>query len=1145
MAFSHLHLHTEYSLLDGSIRVGDLIQQAKKYNMNALAITDHGVMYGVVDFYKKAQEAGIKPIIGCEVYVSPGSRFEKVAVKGYESAYHLVLLARNQEGYRNLVQLVSVGFLEGFYYKPRVDKESLRKHAGGLICLSACLAGEIPRHILNGALDEAEKVALEFQDIFGADNFYLEVQENGIPEQVKVNQALADLSHRHDIPLVATNDCHYLHAQDAKVHDVLLAIQTATHLGDPKRLRFASEKFYFKSQEEMEEDFVRMPQALENTERIAERCTVELELGKVFLPEFPVPEKFSADSYLRYLCEKGLCKRYGDPPDSKAVELLEYELGVIEQMGYSPYFLIVWDFVDYARRNCIMVGPGRGSAAGSIVAYSLGITNIDPIRNGLLFERFLNPERISMPDIDIDFCFERRDEVIEYVSEKYGSGNVAQIITFGRMMARQAVRDVGRALGWSYGDVDRIAKLIPGGPGITIDKALDTNPQLRSLVKENSDTAHLIDVARRIEGLCRHASVHAAGVVISNLPLTHYSPLQKMNGNEVVTQFDMDTLQELGLLKMDFLGLRTLTVMEKAVRIIRESRNQEIRVEEIPIHDTATYDLLSRGETIGVFQLESSGMKELLKRIRPEKIEDLTALLALYRPGPLGSGMIEDFIRRKHRQISISYPHPKMEKALQETYGVILYQEQVMKIASELAGFSMGQADILRRAMGKKKPEVMRELKERFIEGALERGYEKNTVEEVFELIEYFAGYGFNKSHSAAYALISYQTAYLKTHFSTEYLTACLTSVSNDSDKVAKFIVECKRLGIKVLPPDVNESLSNFTVVGERKIRFGLSAVKNVGENAVQDILTRRKEGRYKSVQDFLERVDQRVLNKRVIESLVKSGAFDELHRNRAQLLASLEDLSVFVVRKKKRAGTRQIPLFGEEQEFREGTFIFADIEEYGIREVLDMEKEMLGLYISDHPVRNALARVNHMNFLPIEQFADLKREVRVRLAGAVVHTRKIFTKNGKEMYFLTLEDESGTVEAVVFPNLTEKLLRALEAENVLCMEGRVDATDSGENKLIVENILVLSALREDRRSGVVHVELASSPEAFTMVHSLKDFVLQHKGTTPVVLHLEEKKERWAVELGDSFRIEWNSETEKEIRKLMEGIDEKKIWLVS
>ncbi len=1132
MKFSHLHLHTEYSLLDGAIRISDLLNKVKSQGMEAVAITDHGVMYGVVDFYAQAKKAGIKPIIGCEVYVAPGSRFEKTVVRGAESAYHLVLLAENQEGYRNLVQLVSKAFLEGFYYKPRIDKVLLQEHHQGLIGLSACLAGEIPSLIVAGEREKAEKIALEYAEILGKDNFFLEIQENKIPEQKIVNQALLEIGNKYGIQLVATNDCHYLEAEDASVHDVLLAIQTATTLDDPKRLRFPTNEFYLKSPEEMERDFSYCPQALENTSLIAERCQVNLELGKVNLPDFPVPPGFDAPGYLRSLCLEGLVKRYGDPPPERARKQLEYELKVIEEMGYSTYFLIVWDFVNFARRKGIMVGPGRGSAAGSIVSYALGITSIDPLQYGLLFERFLNPERVSMPDIDIDFCFERRGEVIEYVAEKYGKTNVAQIITFGRMMARQAVRDVGRALGWSYGEVDKIAKLIPGGPGVTLKKALESNSQLRDLAKQNKELQRLLEIASRIEGMCRHASVHAAGVVISNQPLTNYVPLQKMSEGEVVTQLEMDALQELGLLKMDFLGLRTLTVIEKALQIIKNTHHEEIDLDKIPLNDEETFSLLSRGETTGVFQLESGGMKELLKRLNPSNIEDLTAILALYRPGPLGSGMIEDFINRKHGKVKIEYPHPALEPILRETYGVIVYQEQVMRIAAELAGFTLGEADILRRAMGKKQPEVMKEQRTKFVEGALKRGCSKEKAEEIFDLIEYFAGYGFNKSHSAAYALISYQTAYLKAHYPTEYLAACLTSVANDNEKVAKFIGECKKLGIQVLLPDINESLANFTVVGKNKIRFGLSAIKNVGSSAVEEILTRRKEGKFSNIFDFVERVDSRVINKRVLESLVEAGAFDELHPNRAQLLASLEDISLLSRRKKSKK--KQKSLFGEENNNGEN-FSLREAEELPREELLRMEKEMLGLYISDNPLNVGFA--SSVATVPLGQISNLKQEVKVRIRGIVNKSKKITTKNGGDMYFVTLEDETGSVEVVFFPKLAQQLEEHLSRKQVIWIIGKVDLQDNGEYKIIAEELI---DIEEKKNLSTVHIEIPEEKDTLKTVYFLKDYLRRFPGSFPVVLHLRGEKESWAVELGESFCIDWNEKVENLIKDSLEGGE---VWL--
>ncbi|MEN3186819.1 MAG: DNA polymerase III subunit alpha [Atribacterota bacterium] len=1138
MRFVHLHVHTEYSLLDGAIRIDELLQTVKSYGMEAVAVTDHGVMYGVVDFYKKAKEFGVKPIIGCEVYVAPGSRFEKVTVKGSEPAYHLVLLAQNKTGYRNLTELVSRAYLEGFYYKPRVDKELLREYSEGLVALTACLAGEIPRLILSGEKSEAEKLVLEYRDIFGADNFFLEVQDNKIPEQTTLNEALIEIGKRHRIPVVATNDCHYLSREDAQVHDIILAIQTATTLDDPKRLRFPTQEFYVKSPEEMEKAFASLPEALENAVSIAERCNVELDLGQVLLPEFAVPEGFTPSTYLEHLCEEGLKKRYGDPIPATIKEQAAYELKVIHDMGYSAYFLIVFDFVNYARKNGIMVGPGRGSAAGSLVSYALGITNIDPLKYGLLFERFLNPERVSMPDIDIDFCFERRNEVIEYVSSKYGKTNVAQIITFGRMMARQAVRDVGRALGWSYGEVDKIAKLISATPGITLEKALNESPQLRALSEQNKEVGMLLRFAQRIEGLCRHASVHAAGVVISNQPLMNHVPLQKMNEGEIVTQFDMDALQDLGLLKMDFLGLRTLTIIERALKIIKNTRQVDIDLDHIPLDDPETYRLLGKGETVGVFQLESPGMKELLKRLKPEGMEDLIAILALYRPGPLGSGMIDDFIERKHGRVKVTYPHPSLEPVLRETYGVIVYQEQVMKIASEMAGFTLGQADILRRAMGKKKPEVMREQREKFIQGALAKGHDQSTAETIFDLIEYFAGYGFNKSHSAAYAVISYQTAYLKAHYPTEYLAACLTSNASDSDKVAKFIAECKRLGIQILPPDINESLANFTVVGEGKIRFGLAAIKNVGESAIAEVLARRRESRFRNVFDFVERVDLRVINKRVLESLVKAGAFDTLHPNRAQLLVSLEEI-VASFAKKKKTRTSQISLFGGQNATPEPYPELKDVEEMGRQDLLRMEKEMLGFYVSDHPLREISLRYPHLTTVPLGRLGSIKQAVKVKILGVVSGFRRVVTKTGGEVYFVSLEDETGSVEVIFFPSFREEIQPYLSSGRVLGVLGRLDILDSGENKVIAERIL--DPEKERGWSQVVHIDLRESSDVLRAVYCLKDCLRHFPGELPVVVQVRDAKEEWWVELGEAFRVLWNTESEGAIREVIGS--EGEVWL--
>jgi len=847
--FAHLHVHTNYSLLDGACEIDKLAKRLSELGMKSCAITDHGAMYGVIEFYKKMRAYGIKPIIGAEVYMAERTMHDKETGID-EEQYHLVLLAKDNNGYKNLMKLVSLGFMEGFYYKPRVDMDVLSKYSEGLIALSACLAGKIPSLLLKGNFEEAKQTALKFNSIFGQDNFFIEVQDHGLLEQRKIMNDLIRLSKETGIPLVATNDVHYIQKEDALAQDVLMCIQTGKTLDDENRMKFESSEFYLKSPEEMEQLFSYIPEALENTLRIAERCNVTLEFGKVHLPSFKVPEGLSEDEYLRQLCYKGARERFPVITD-EIRQRLDYELETIKEMGYSSYFLIVWDFINYARQNGIMVGPGRGSAAGSLVAYCLYITNIDPLKYNLLFERFLNPERISMPDIDVDFCYERRQEVIDYVVQKYGQDRVAQIVTFGTMAARAAIRDVGRVMGYPYGEVDRIAKMVPSELGITIESALALNPELKKLYDENERVRRLIDIAKDLEGFPRHASTHAAGVVISKDPIVEHVPLHKLGDSNVATQYTMTALEELGLLKMDFLGLRTLTVIRDAINIIRRTKNVEINLDKLPLDDKKVYELLSQGNTAGVFQLESTGMRNLLMELKPEVFQDIVAIIGLYRPGPLGSGAADDFIRSKNGLKPIKYLHPKLEPILSETYGIILYQEQAMKIAQELAGFSLGQADILRKAMGKKKQDVMAAQRESFINGCVNNGIDKTTAAKIFDEISYFAGYGFNKAHTAAYAVIAYQTAYLKAHFPVEYMAALLTSVTDNSDKVAYYINECRHLGIEVLPPDINESYETFTVVSD-KIRFGLTAVKNVGLNVAKAIIqTRKSKGKFTSFTDF------------------------------------------------------------------------------------------------------------------------------------------------------------------------------------------------------------------------------------------------------------------------------------------------------
>jgi len=878
--FVHLHLHTEYSLLDGANRTAELFATAKAYSMSAVGLTDHGNMFGALEFYRQGRATGIKPILGCELYVAPGSRFDRSSTQGISDAsYHLTAIAKNYEGYRNLIKLVSAGYLEGFYYRPRVDKELLAKHREGLIILSGCLSGEVLSSLANGQEERAREAARWYQEQFG-DDYFLEVQRHDLDGEPAFNEALMRLGRDLNIPLVATNDCHYLNAEDAAAHDVLLCIQTGKSLSDPKRFAFSTPDFYVKSPQEMAERFRDIPGAVGQTLAIAERCHLEIPLGETHLPRYQVPDSYTLDSYLEAIVFERLqqrlklAERRGQRLTPERMRIYEeratHELGVIQQMGYPGYFLIVWDFIDYAKRQGIPVGPGRGSAAGSLVAYALGITELDPLQYNLLFERFLNPERVSLPDIDIDFCQERRDEVIEYVTHKYGKENVAQIITFGTMMAKAVLRDVGRTLDIPYGEVDRIAKLVPNRLNITLADALKEEPKLREIEQQGGQMTRLMSTAQALEGLVRHASTHAAGVVISPEPLVEFLPLYKGNKGEVVTQYAMEDIEELGLLKMDFLGLRTLTVLHNTLRFIKDSHQTEITLEDIPLNDARTYQLLSDARTFGVFQLESQGLRDILRKLKPSVFEDVIALVALYRPGPLGSGMIDDFIQRKHGKAEVEYLLPELEPILRETYGIILYQEQVMQIASAIAGFSLGLADLLRRAMGKKKPEVMAEQREIFLKGALEHGFDQKKAEELFELMAYFAGYGFNKSHSAAYALIAYWTAYLKAHYPREYMAALLTSEVQNTDKVIRYINESRDMAISILSPDVNDSYRDFRVVGEA-IRFGLAAVKNVGDNAIEAVIAAREEGgRFGSLFDFCQRVNLKVVNRRVIESLIK-----------------------------------------------------------------------------------------------------------------------------------------------------------------------------------------------------------------------------------------------------------------------------------
>ncbi len=1096
--FVHLHVHSEYSLLDGAGRIGDLVHRAQEAGMPAVALTDHGNMYGAVEFYKQAKKCGIKPVIGCEVYIAPRSRFDKAAVEG-ESYYHLVLLAETQAGYCQLVELVSRAYTEGFYYKPRIDKELLLAHHEGLIGLSACIAGEVPSLILKGDMAGAEAVAREYSEIFGPDNFFIEIQDHGIPEQQESNPKLIELARKLGIGLVATNDIHYIDRADADAHDVLLCIQTGKCVEDVGRMKFPSPEFYLKTGDEMSELFSAYPDALANTCRIAERCQVDFEFGNLHLPDFPVPEGTTADDYLRELCEGALPVRY---PEAGPVERerLDYELSVIQSMGFSSYFLIVWDFVRFARESRIPVGPGRGSAAGSIVAYLLVITNIDPLKYGLLFERFLNPERVTMPDIDIDFCYVRRGKIIEYVAARYGADHVAQIITFGTMAARAAIRDVGRALNVSFGEVDRIAKLVPTVLNITLKEALAMSQEMKGLYEKDPTARKILDLAMTLEGLPRHASTHAAGLVIAKDSLNCQVPVQSSADGFITTQFDKDCIEEIGFLKMDLLGLRTLTVIGDAVDMIRQHRGLDIDMEKIPLDDAAACEMLTRGETVGVFQMESGGMTNLVRELRPRHFEDLIPLVALYRPGPLNSGMVEDFVRGRHGTKKAVYQHPMLEPILRDTFGVILYQEQVMQIASTMGGFTLGQADLLRRAMGKKKHEVLAAQRERFLAGASERGVTPTVANEVFSLMEKFADYGFNKSHSAAYALVAYQTAYLKAHYPEEFMAAMLTSVMSDSDRVGYFIEECRKHGIRILPPDINRSGLSFSVEANA-IRFGLAGVKNVGEGAIDSILKGRAEGDFKSLVDFCERIDMRLVNKRVIESLIKCGAFDSTGWRRSQLLAVSEQAVDLAMARQRDKANGQMGLFGDEptESFQELTL--PDLDELPKQQILAMEKEMTGFFVTGHPLdeyREQLRGMVPISALTSTECTDAQT---VQIAGIVMAAKRIPTKNGETMCFVTLEDFTGSVEVIVFPRTFERAGPLLTPDRPVVVSGRVSITDE-KVKVIAESVKLLG----QQRAKEVRVRIRKEQETPEVFERLKEVFAACRGETTVFLQLLDQR---------------------------------------
>lgn len=1141
--FVHLHVHTEYSLLDGANRIPDLIAHTAQLGMNSIAITDHGAMYGVIDFYKTAKKNGIKPILGCEVYTAKRSRFDKQPGVDADQG-HLLLLARDNEGWKNLMKIVSIGFTEGFYYKPRIDTEVLRRFSAGITALSACLSGDVPTAILEGDYSKAKKLALEFNEIFGQGNFYLELQSNGIEEQNLVNQSLIRLSRETGIPLVATNDAHYLRREDAKAHEVLLCIQTGKKITDEDRMKFSSDDFYIKAPDEMRAAFKNIPEALENTVKIAESCNVELEFGKLHLPQFEVPEGREPFEYLTVLCYEGLRRVYGEnAKNPEYTKRLDYELRVIRQMGYVDYFLIVWDFIKFAKDNGIMVGPGRGSAAGSLASYCLGITSIDPLKYNLLFERFLNPERVTMPDIDVDFCYERRQEVIDYVVRKYGDDKVAQIITFGTMAARAAIRDVGRALDIPYGEVDQIAKMIPFQIGMNIDKALELNPELKMRVEEDERVSELIHTARLLEGMPRHASTHAAGVVISKDPITEYVPLQK-NDESITTQFTMGLLEELGLLKMDFLGLRTLTVIRDAVDLIQKNHGIHIDIDNLNMEDADVYKMIGEGKTSGVFQLESAGMTQFMKELQPASLEDVIAGISLYRPGPMES--IPKYIRNKNNPDEITYEHPMLENILDVTYGCMVYQEQVMQIVRELGGYSYGRSDLVRRAMSKKKHDVMQKERENFIhgivdedgtvlvKGAVRSGVDEKTANRIFDQMMDFASYAFNKSHAAAYAVVAYQTAWLKYYYPVEFMAALLNSFLGSGEKVSHYVHECKQMGIEVLPPDVNESDVRFTVVN-RKIRFGMAAVKNVGENAVRELKRERIEkGPFRSFGDFCERIGSKDFNKRCVESLIKCGAFDSFGVYRSRMIAVYEKLLEGAQQSNRSKIEGQLSLFeipGEVQNIRTEEN-YPQLNEFTPRMLLTMEKEMLGLYVSGHPLNEYEEEILEQTTINSSDFGDIGAEGvghaeneaasggknlidgrLVTVGGIIAEKTTKTTKSNNLMAFVTLEDLYGSMEIIVFPNILTRYGSMLVNENAVFIDGRLSIREEEQPKIICESVRIIKKKENsdsrqvefsgpegqdsEVRSDKIYIRTDASPDS-RWLQSAFSLLKYFRGDTPV-----------------------------------------------
>ena len=1131
MEFTHLHVHTEYSLLDGSNKIKEYVARVKELGMDSAAITDHGVMYGVIDFYRAAKEAGIKPILGCEIYVAPGSRFDREpGGSGDDRYYHMVLLAENQQGYQNLMKIVSIGFVEGFYYKPRVDVETLERYHEGIIALSACLAGEIPRYLQRGMYEEAKKSAEKYRDIFGEDNFFLELQDHGIPEQKLVNQQLMRLSQETGIQLVCTNDIHYTYAEDQTSHDILLCIQTNKKVDDEDRMRYEGGQYYVKSPQEMEELFPYAPQALKNTHKIARRCNVEIEFGVTKLPKYDVPEGYTSWEYLNKLCHEGLDERY-HPVTDQLRQRLDFELETIRTMGYVDYFLIVWDFIKYARDHDIIVGPGRGSAAGSLVSYTLGITKLDPMRYQLLFERFLNPERVSMPDIDVDFCFERRQEVIDYVVEKYGKDRVVQIVTFGTMAARGVIRDVGRALDLPYARVDSIAKMVPNELNITIKKALDMNRELRNLYEEDPEVHYLIDMSRRLEGLPRHTSMHAAGVVISQKEVDEYVPLSRASDGSITTQFTMTTLEELGLLKMDFLGLRTLTVIQNAVKLAQKMEGRVIDIDQIDYNDPKVLELIGSGKTEGVFQLESGGMKNFMKELKPRSLEDIIAGISLYRPGPMD--FIPRYIRGKDHPETVTYDCPQLEEILKPTYGCIVYQEQVMQIVRDLAGYTLGRSDLVRRAMSKKKESVMAKERQNFvygneeegIPGCISNGISEQTANKIFDDMTDFAKYAFNKSHAAAYAVVSYQTAWLKYYYPVEFMAALMTSCVENPSKVAEYILTCRQMKIDILPPDINESEGVFSVE-KGAIRYGLNAIKGIGKPVQKSIVEERKRGGcFTSLRDLVQRLTGKEVNKRTLENFIKAGALDSLGGTRKQLMMVYAQVMDDVNLEKKSSVEGQMTLFdmmGEEEK-QEYELKLPDVGEYDREVLLGFEKEVLGIYISGHPLeeyektwRKNISAVTS-DFYPDEdtgypRVADGSKQT---IGGMITEKTIKYTKQNKTMAFLTIEDLVGTVEVVVFPRDYEQNVSVMQEDAKVFIRGRVSAEDDRPSKLICERITPFGEMPRQ-----LWIQFPSKAEYEKEVQGLYDILKTSDGSDEVVLYLKKERAMKKLPPSRSVRIE-------------------------